>query len=149
MKGSLNQPNLPKKAPEYLGSIGKAMWRYLAPYLNQTKKTIRADQYLVAQYCSSYEIYRHAYEHVKKEGIQRPKYKTLLSPVDGSVKAKDFSGYAKNPAVVTMNNALSQLNTLGKQLGLSPTSREKLAQLNIENTDKKKSSVQALKEFFA
>jgi P27 family predicted phage terminase small subunit len=48
-----------------------------------------------------------------------------------------------------MNNALSQLNTLGKQLGLSPTSRKKLAQLNIENTDEKKSSVQALKEFFA
>ena len=65
------------------------------------------------------------------------------------MKAKDFSGYAKNPAVVTMNNALSQLNTLGKQLGLSPTSRKKLAQLNIENTDEKKSSVQALKEFFA
>ena len=140
---------MPKKAPEYLGSIGKAMWRYLAPYLNQTKKTIRADQYLVAQYCSTYEIYRHAYENVKKEGLQSKKFKTTLNPVDGSIVAHDFTGYAKNPAVVTMNNALSQLNTLGKQLGLSPTSREKLAQLNIENTDKKKSSVQALKEFFA
>lgn len=147
MKGSLNQPKLPKKAPEYLGSIGKAMWRYLAPYLNENGKTIRADQYLVAQYCSAYEVYRKANKIILKDGIQRPKYKTLLSPVDGSVVAKDFTGYAKNPAVQTMANALSQLNSMGKELGLSPVSRKKLSEINPENDDKK-TAVQSLKEFF-
>lgn len=147
MKGSLNQPKLPKKAPEYLGSIGKAMWRYLAPYLNENGKTIRADQYLVAQYCSAYEVYRKANKIILKDGIQRPKYKTLLSPVDGSVVAKDFTGYAKNPAVQTMANALSQLNSMGKELGLSPVSRKKLSEINPENDDKK-TAVESLKEFF-
>lgn len=149
MKGDLKQPKLPKKAPEYLGSIGKAMWRYLAPYFNETKKTIRADQYLVAQYCSAYEVYRKSYEIVLKDGIQRPKYKTLLSPVTGKVVAKDFAGYAKNPAVQTMSNALSQLNSLGKELGLSPVSRNKLAKLDFsEEKESKKSAVESLKEFF-
>lgn len=149
MKGDLKQPKLPKKAPEYLGSIGKAMWRYLAPYFNETKKTIRADQYLVAQYCSTYEVYRKSYEIVLKDGIQRPKYKTLLSPVTGKVVAKDFAGYAKNPAVQTMSNALSQLNSLGKELGLSPVSRNKLAKLDFsEEKEGKKSAVESLKEFF-
>ncbi len=147
MKGSLNQPKLPKKAPEYLGSIGKAMWRYLAPFLNENGKTIRADQYLVAQYCSAYEVYRKANETILKEGIQRPKYKTLLSPVDGSVVAKDFTGYAKNPAVQTMSNALSQLNSMGKELGLSPVSRNKLNEIKPEDTDSN-SAVTSLKEFF-
>lgn len=147
MKGSLNQPKLPKKAPEYLGSIGKAMWRYLAPYLNENGKTIRADQYLVAQYCSAYEVYRKANKIILKDGIQRPKYKTLLSPVDGSVVAKDFTGYAKNPAVQTMANALSQLNSMGKELGLSPVSRKKLSEISPENDDKK-TAAESLKEFF-
>lgn len=147
MKGSLNQPKLPKKAPEYLGSIGKAMWRYLAPYLNENGKTIRADQYLVAQYCSAYEVYRKANKIILKDGIQRPKYKTLLSPVDGSVVAKDFTGYAKNPAVQTMTNALSQLNSMGKELGLSPVSRKKLSEISPENDDKK-TAAESLKEFF-
>lgn len=149
MKGDLKQPKLPKKAPDYLGPIGKAMWRYLAPYLNETDKTIRADQYLVAQYCSAYEVYRNAYKLVLKEGIQRPKYKTLLSPVDGKVMAKDFAGYAKNPAVQTMSSALSQLNSIGKELGLSPTSRNKLSKLDLEKKDDTKSTVTSLKEFFA
>ena len=147
MKGSLNKPKLPKKAPENLGSIGKAMWRYLAPYLNENGKTIRADQYLVAQYCSAYEVYRKANKIILKDGIQRPKYKTLLSPVDGSVVAKDFTGYAKNPAVQTMANALSQLNSMGKELGLSPVSRKKLSEISPENDDKK-TAAESLKEFF-
>ena len=147
MKGSLNQPKLPKKAPEYLGSIGKAMWRYLAPYLNENGKTIRADQYLVAQYCSAYEVYRKANKIILKDGIQSPKYKTLLSPVDGSIVAKDFTGYAKNPAVQTMTNALSQLNSMGKELGLSPVSRKKLSEISPENDDKK-TAAESLKEFF-
>lgn len=147
MKGSLNQPKLPKKAPEYLGSIGKAMWRYLAPFLNENGKTIRADQYLVAQYCSAYEVYRKANATILKEGIQRPKYKTLLSPVNGTVVAKDFTGYAKNPAVQTMTTALNQLNSIGKELGLSPASRKKLSEIHPEDDDSK-SAVTSLKEFF-
>jgi putative phage terminase, small subunit, P27 family len=147
LKGDLNQSKLPKKAPEYLGSIGKAMWRYLVPYLNENGKTIRADQYLVAQYCSAYEVYRKANAIIIKDGIQRPKYKTLLSPVDGSIVAKDFTGYAKNPAVMTMSNALNQLNSMGKELGLSPVSRKKLNEIQPEDSNSK-SAAEKMKEFF-
>lgn len=148
MKGSLNQANLPKKAPEYLGSIGKAMWRYLAPFLNESKKTIRADQYLVAQYCSTYEIYRKAYADVQKHGIQQAIYKTSLSPVDGSVVSKDFQGYKKNPAYNIMSDALSKMNQMGKELGLSPRARSQLMKLKTPNEKEKKSVAESMKDFF-
>lgn len=148
MKGNLNQPNLPKKAPEYLGALGKAMWRYLAPFLNQSKKIIRADQYLVAQYCSTYEIYRKAYADVQKHGIQQAIYKTSLSPVDGKVVSKDFQGYKKNPAYNIMSDSLSKMNQMGKELGLSPKARSQLMELKTPNDDKKKSVTESMKEFF-
>lgn len=148
MKGSLNQANLPKKAPEYLGSIGKAMWRYLAPFLNESKKTIRADQYLVAQYCSTYEIYRKAYADVQKHGIQQAIYKTSLSPVDGSVVSKDFQGYKKNPAYNIMSDALSKMNQMGKELGLSPRARSQL--MKLKSADSSGQTLeQSMKKFFS
>lgn len=148
MKGDLNQPDLPKKAPEYLGSLGKAMWRYLAPFLNESRKIIRADQYLVAQYCSTYEIYRKAYADVQKHGIQQAIYKTSLSPVDGKVVSKDFQGYKKNPAYNIMSDSLSKMNQMGKELGLSPKARSQLMELKTPNDKNKKSVTESMKEFF-
>lgn len=147
MKGDLSQPKLPKKAPEYLGSIGKALWRYLVPYLNQSEKFIHADQYLVAQYCSTYEIYRKAYEQLQKHGLQQPIYKTTLSPVDGKVKAREFAGYRKNPSYTIMSDSLSKMIQMEKQLGLSPKARSQMAELKVPGT-KKKSAADSLKEFF-
>lgn len=147
MKGNLNQPNLPKKAPEYLGSIGKAMWRYLAPFLNESKKTIRADQYLVAQYCSAYEVYRKAYADVQEHGIQQPIFKTSLSPITGKVVSKDFQGYKKNPAYNIMSDSLSKMNQMGKELGLSPQARSKL--MGLKSSDSSDQSLeQSMKKFF-
>lgn len=149
MKGDLKQKNLPKKAPKYLGKYGKSMWRYLIPFLNENQKIIRADQYLVAQYCSAYDIYRNSYEIVQDEGIQKPKYKTTLSPVDGSIVAKDFTGYAKNPAVKVMSDALTKLNLLGKELGLSPKARNALINMKEPEVKQKQRPIkEAMKDFF-
>lgn len=149
MKENETPAKLPKTAPKYLGKFGKSMWRYLVPFLNKNSKIIKADQYLVAQYCSAYDMYRTAYDLVQEKGIQRAKYKTTLSPVDGSIVARDFTGYAKNPAVQTMSDALTKLNTMGKELGLSPKARNAL--LNMKEPEKKKekdSPTEALKKFF-
>ena len=67
--------------------------------------------------------------------------------MDGTVVAKDFTGYAKNPAVMTMSNALNQLNSMGKELGLSPVSRKKLNEIQPEDDDSK-SAAEKMKEFF-
>ena len=61
--------------------------------------------------------------------------------------SKDFQGYKKNPAYQMMSDALGRMNTIGKELGLSPKARNQLMDLkNIDNNDK--SIGQSLKKFF-
>lgn len=150
-KVDLKESNLSEDPPKYLGRIGKILWRKLVPYLNENKNIIKADQYLLAQYCSAYDMYRTAYKNVQEHGIQKPKYRTTLSPVDGTIVAKDFTGYAKNPAVQTMSDSLAKLNSIGKELGLSPKARNDLINLKEpEKKEKKKANtVDELKKFFA
>lgn len=74
-------------------------------------------------------------------------YKTTVSPVTGKVVAKDFAGFRKNPAVQTMSDALNKLNSIGKELGLSPRARSEMLELNAPE-EKKKSVAESMKEFF-
>ena len=46
-----------------------------------------------------------------------------------------------------MSDSLGRLNTIGKQLGLSPQARSKLMELSEPNTEKK-SVTESMKEFF-
>lgn len=130
----LSRPKVPTQAPKWLDVYGKRLWPKLANYLNRNSKVLRADEYLLQQYCSSYDIYRRAYESV-------------VSPVTGDVVAKDFAGFRKNPAVQTMSDALSKLNSIGRELGLSPRARSEMLELNAPE-EKKRSVAESMKEFF-
>lgn len=148
-KNDLTRAKLPKKPPEYLGDYGKEMWQYLIPYFNQNKSIIKADQFLIAQYCSAYDVFREAYRSVKKDGLQQKKFKTALNPLDGTIVARDFTGYAKNPSVQMMSDALNKINMIGKELGLSPKSRNELINLKTPEEDNNKhSTADQLREFF-
>lgn len=149
-KVDLTSRNVPNQAPKWLGTYGKYLYPKLATYLNKSNKILRADEYLIQQYCSAYDIYRKAYDELIKHGIQQAIYKTSLSPIDGSVKSKDFQGYKKNPAYNMMSDSLSKMNQIGKELGLSPKARSQMMELSTPNQkDDAKSSVTKLKEFFA
>ena len=146
-KVDLTSRNVPNQAPKWLGTYGKYLYPKLATYLNKSNKILRADEYLIQQYCSAYDIYRKAYDELIKHGIQQAIYKTSLSPVDGSVVSKDFAGYKKNPAYNMMSDSLSKMSQIGKELGLSPKARSQLMDLkSIDNNDK--SIGQSLKKFF-
>ncbi len=147
MNVDLTKPKVPTQALKWLGTYGKYLWPKLTAYLNKSNKIIRADEYLIQQYCSAYDIYRQAYEDLQKNGIQQKVYKTSLSPVDGSVVSRDFQGFKKNPAYNMMSDSLGRLNTIGKQLGLSPQARNKLMELSGPDTEKK-SVAESMKEFF-
>lgn len=149
-KVDLSKPKVPNQAPKWLGEYGKRLYPKLATYLNKNDKILRADEYLLQQYCSAYDTYRMAYEEVLKHGVQQPIYKTVLSPVDGSKVTKNFLGYKKNPAYNIMSDSLKQMNSIGKELGLSPKARSQMMELSTPNQkDDAKSSVTKLKEFFA
>lgn len=68
--------------------------------------------------------------------------------MNGKKVAKNFLGYKKNPAYQIMSDSLKQMNTIGKELGLSPKARSQMMELNLPTADDKKTAVQSLKEFF-
>ena len=138
-----NNGHLPPTPPHYLGTLASAFWRKIVPFLESTGRVERIDVGLVEQYCSNYEMYRNAYQDIQENGIQA-KIFTSLQDSSGKIVGKDFVGFRKNPAVATMKDALSQLNSVGVQLGLSPKSRQELMQ--IASRKKEKSVAEQLKE---
>lgn len=148
-KVDLSVPKVPTQAPKFLGEYGKRLWPKVAAYLNKNPKILKADKYLLEQYCSTYDLYRWAYQSVQEDGIQAQLTKTLLSPTTGKIVATDFLGFKKNPAVQTMSDALSKLNSIGRELGLSPKARSEMIEFNSpENGKDKKSSAEQMKELF-
>lgn len=139
-----NDGHLERHPPDYLGRLAKACWRKVVPFLESTKRVQRIDTALVEQYCSEYEIYREAYKDIQKNGIQTKTYASLQDST-GAIIGKDFVGYRKNPAVVTMNDALKQLKSIGLQLGLSPQARQELMQI-ASHQKEEKSMAEQLKD---
>ena len=141
-----NNGHLPATPPHYLGTLAKACWRKIVPFLESTGRVERIDVGLVEQYCANYEIYRNAYQDIQDNGIQA-KIFTSLQDSSGKIVGKDFAGFRKNPAVATMKDALNQLNSVGIQLGLSPKSRQELMQ--IASHKKKHDTISEMKKFFS
>ena len=56
MNVDLTKPKVPTQAPKWLGTYGKYLWPKLTAYLNKSNKIIRADEYLIQQYCSAYDV---------------------------------------------------------------------------------------------
>lgn len=140
-----NNGKMSREAPKYFGKLAKECWKRIVPFLESTGRVERIDTSLVEQYCTQYEIYRVAYQDVQKNGIQKPMYKTLQNQM-GEKIGKDFVGYKKNPAVMTMKDASNQLNAIGGQLGLSPKARQML--MSLASKSENKTTTEELAEFF-
>ena len=140
-----NHAKLAADPPKYLGKIAKGTWRRIVPYLNSTDRVERIDTALVEQYCTEYEIYRKAYQDIDKNGIQSKLFKSVQNSA-GKVIAKDFTGFRRNPAVSTLNDALKQLKSIGTQLGLSPKAPKQL--MEIASNDSKGDTMSEMKKFF-
>lgn len=147
-KVDLTVSKVPETAPKWLGKYGKVLYPKLVAYLNKNSKIIRADEYLVQEYCSAYDIYRIAYADLQEHGIQQAVYKTSINPINGDVASQDFSGYKKNPAYQMMSDSLSKMNQIGRELGLSPKARSQMMELNSPSEKGKKSVTDQMKEFF-
>ncbi|CCI86988.1 phage terminase small subunit P27 family [Lactobacillus gigeriorum] len=143
----LSKPKVPTQAPKWLGTYGKYLWPKIANYLNKNPKILRADEYLVQQYCSAYDLYRTAYDDIQENGIQQAIYKTSVNPVNGDIVNKDFMGFRKNPAYQVLSDSLNKMASIGHELGLSPKARSELSELS-EPTDNKKSISDSMREFF-
>lgn len=130
--GDLN--NLPTQPPYYLKSYARSMWTKVVPFLNSTKVIKQPDRPLVEAFCINYQILRESYKSLAEDGVQ-VKIFTSLQDNTGKVVGHDFTGYKPNPAVKAIDSASVKINSLGSQLGLSPSARAELASLDIDEDD--------------
>ena len=141
-----NDGHLSPSPPGYLSKAASACWRKIVPFLESTKKVKRIDSGLVEMYCINYEIFRTAYQDVLENGIQTAMYRSLQNS-SGDIVGKDFVGYRKNPAVGTMKDVVTQLNSISLQLGLTPKGRQELELLATES-ESDSSTAEQIAKFF-
>lgn len=141
-----NKGRLPSDPPNYLGTVAREIWRKIIPFLEATEKVERIDTFLVETYCTNYELYKTAYEDIKKNGIQQEIKKPVQAQGSGKVLGEQSLGFKKNPAVATMKDAVETLNKIGIQLGLTPKGRQELMEIANENKEEK-STAEMMKEF--
>ena len=118
--------------PKYLKATGRSMWTRLMPLIGES--LLENDRALVESYCFNYELLRKSYDDIQENGIQYALYKIVMTPRGDIIDPHHFEGLKNNPATKTLSDATSKLDSLGKQLGLSPQSRAELAKLP-DNSD--------------
>lgn len=105
--------------PRHLDAIASRLWGQLVPVLNESGLATSADKSTLEAFCMGYSVMRKAWESVKAEGI--------------TYTAESSSRTYKNPAVDILDKSQSQINSLGKQLGLSPQARANLTDVNLSD----------------
>jgi len=128
-----NGNKLSTTPPKYLKATGRSMWTRLMPLIGDS--LLENDRALIESYCFNYQLLREAYDNIQENDIQYSIFKVIMTPRGDIIDEHHFEGYKANPAVKTLDAATSKLDSLGKQLGLSPQSRAELAKLP-DNTDK-------------
>lgn len=143
----INSGALSYRPPDYLGRQAKVIWRKVVVFLEENSAVNRIDSNLVEMYCTQYEIYRNAYEHIKNNGEVQAIYKPVQD-YEGKVIDKSFQGFKRNPMTSIYSDSLKNLTKIGSELGLSPASRAELLQLNVNDNKNKPSASEQLNAFF-
>ena len=98
--------------PEWLGEHAKAIWGNVAGWLVGSKILAQSDVHNLEAFCSAYQNYRDASQHIKENGL-------VITNQSGEMK--------KNPACTVVAESLRQMNVYGASLGLDPASRTRLS----------------------
>lgn len=140
----INSGALSYRPPDYLGRQAKVIWRKVVVFLEENSAVNRIDSNLVEMYCTQYEIYRNAYQHIKDHGEVQAIYKPVQD-YEGNVIDNAFQGFKRNPMTSIYSDSLKNLTKIGSELGLSPASRAELLQLKVDDGKDKPSAAEALK----
>lgn len=138
-----NGGKLSPNAPNYLSKKAAATWRKIVPYLEDVSSVKRADSGLVEMYCTQYEIYLNAYDHIQENGEVQAIYKPVQD-ASGKILEHTFVGFKRNPMTNIYDSSLKNLIRISGELGLSPESRAEL--LKVAEPKKHKSAAESLKE---
>jgi P27 family predicted phage terminase small subunit len=97
--------------PTWLGEVGQAKWRELAPQLYAVGCLTLLDYDGLASLCEAHDTFHAAMGIVEKEGMV-------------AVSAK--GGAYQHPAVGIKNAALQRIRQLGNDFGMTPSARSSL-----------------------
>lgn len=141
---NVNGGRLRTNPPDYFGRLAGNAWRKVVGFLNDNDEVLRIDSGLVEMYCTQYETYRKAYAHIQEHGEVQEIYESKQDAA-GEIIGQDFKGYKRNPMTQIYSDALKNIVNTGKELGLSPKSRQEL--FDGLNNDKE-NSVASIKKMF-
>lgn len=119
-------PGTPDK-PDYLDEIASASWDRLVKLFSEMGMLNKADATLMELYAVTYSGYRQALVSVTKTG------QVLLLRVDDTKGQK--MEVRRNPYSVELHKYMDRLGKLLAEMGLTPSSRTRVAVNPIEGTD--------------
>lgn len=125
---------LTNRPPYYLKSYAAAMWRRIVPLLQGQYDFKKIDQTQIEMFCIQYEILRKAYDSIEDDGVVN-RIEKSVQDASGKIVDKDLTGFKQNDAVKVITNAVTQLNKLSDNLGLTPASRSSLMSLGSDEED--------------
>lgn len=114
------------RAPEILGTDGKALWRKLGTQLKDLGLLTKVDETMFLGLCQQYDVYMQALE-----GLENGKAKgeqLVVQTTNGNV--------IQNPWFGVANTALANMKRIGAEFGISPGSRR-----NLSVTDEEKDNL--------
>jgi P27 family predicted phage terminase small subunit len=97
--------------PEHLRGLAKTKWQKIAAQLHRMGVLTEVDQDALARYCITYKRWREAEKQVER---------------DGEVILTTNGNQVQNPYLSIANRCMAQLNSLGSEFGLTPSSRAKV-----------------------
>jgi len=99
------------RAPDWLGTVAKARWKELTKELYALNVLTAVDLDALARYCVIYERWKKAESMLEEQG------ELTKSP----------NGYVgQNPYLAIANRCLKQLQSLGAEFGLTPSTRTRV-----------------------
>jgi len=98
-------------APDWLPAAGQAEWRRVVPTLVRRRTLTVADFAALESYCLAIAYVRQGQEQIAEEGM--------------TIRAGN-GRLMRHPALQTIQNYMTESRRLASELGLTPTSRERL-----------------------
>ena len=112
-------------APIYLDEIGKEIWNYLAPKLVKIGIMTELDIYVLENCCVALSVARKASKELQESALV-----CATKNEDGSNKS-----IQRTPYLSVWREALSEFDSNGAKLGLSPSDRVRLRGLGKKEED--------------
>lgn len=134
-KQAYKLPKLSPTPPSFLSDVAKTVYKNVYDLVSNSDLIVKQDAHLIVSFSMVSGMMRESYEHLKEEGSQQKVY-TVVQTADGDViDDHRFTGWKPNPAYKNVLSAISSLEKIAKELGLTPQSRATLLNLAVTDSD--------------